>query len=55
MLQLRDVKGEAVVIFCEHLTTKELEYYRLSRRINNTVKKATITGDNHELCLDLSL
>jgi hypothetical protein len=52
MLQLRGVKGEAVVIYCEPLATKEMGYYRLSRRVNNTVQKATITGDNQELCLD---
>jgi hypothetical protein len=42
-LQLSGVKGEAVVIYCEPLTTKEMGYYRLSRRVNNTVKKVTIT------------
>jgi hypothetical protein len=30
MLQVRGVKVEAVVIYCEPLTTKEMEYYRLS-------------------------
>ncbi len=40
MLQVRGVKGEAVVIYCEPLTTKEMGYYRLSRRVNNTVKKS---------------
>ena len=39
MPQVRGVKGEAVVIYCEPLTTKEMGYYRLSRRVNNTVKK----------------
>jgi len=52
ILQLCGVKGEAVVIYCEPLTTKEMGYYRLSRRVNKTVKKVTITGDNNELCLD---
>jgi len=39
MLQVRGVKGEAVVNYCEPLTTKEMGYYRLSQRVNNTVKK----------------
>ncbi len=39
MPQVRGVKGEAVVIYCEPLTTKEMGYYRLSRRVNNTVNK----------------
>ena len=39
MPQVRGVKSEAVVIYCEPLTTKEMGYYRLSRRVNNTVKK----------------
>jgi hypothetical protein len=40
MSQIRGVKGEAVVIYCEPLTTKEMGYYRLSRRVNNTVEKS---------------
>ena len=39
MPQILGVKGEAVDIYCEPLTTKEMEYYRLSHRANNTVKK----------------
>ena len=39
MAQVRGVKGKAAVIYCEPLTTKEMGYYRLSRRVNNTVKK----------------
>jgi hypothetical protein len=53
--QVRGVKGEAVVIYCEPLTTKEMGYNRLSRRVNNTVKKATITGDNRKLGFDQSI
>ena len=47
MPQIRGVKGEAVVIYCEPLTTKEMGYPRLSHGVNNTVKKDTfldITG-----------
>jgi hypothetical protein len=55
MSQLPSVKGEAVVIYCEPLTTKEMGYYRLSPRVNNTVKKATITGGNQELYHDRNL
>ena len=29
------LKGEAVVAYCEPLTTKEVQYPRLSRRVNN--------------------
>jgi len=55
MLQVRGVKVEAVVIYCENLTTKEMEYYRLSWKVNNTLKKVIITGDNQQWCLDRSL
>ncbi len=47
MPQIRGVKGEAVVIYCEPLTTKEMGYPRLSHGVNNTVKKDSfldITG-----------
>ena len=33
MLQVRGVKGEAVVNYCDPLTTQEMGYPRLSRRI----------------------
>jgi len=36
MLQIRGAKGEAVVLYCEPLTTKEMWRPRLSRRVNNT-------------------
>jgi hypothetical protein len=32
--QISDVKGEAVVTYCEPLTTKEMGCNRLSRRVN---------------------
>jgi len=35
MLQIRGVKGEAVVNYREPLTTKEMRYPRLSRRVEN--------------------
>ena len=47
MPQIRGVKGEAVVIYCEPLTTKEMGCPRLSHGVNNTVKKDSfldITG-----------
>jgi len=47
MPQVRGVKGEAVVDYCESLTTMEMGYYLLSQRVNNTVKKSLsleITG-----------
>jgi len=34
---LRLTKGEAVVAYCEPLTTKEMRCPRLSRRVNNMV------------------
>jgi hypothetical protein len=34
MRQIRGVKGEAVVNYYEPLTTKEIAYHRLSRRVN---------------------
>ena len=36
MLQIQGVKGEAVVIYREPLTTQEMRYPRLSRRVNNS-------------------
>jgi SAM-dependent methyltransferase len=49
MVQVRGVKVEAVVVYCEPLTTKEMEYYRLSCKVNNMVKKTIITGNNKQL------
>jgi len=34
MPYIRDIKGEAVGVYCEPLITKEMGYYRLSRRVN---------------------
>jgi len=34
MRQIRGIKGEAVVNYCEPLITKEMAYHRLSRRVN---------------------
>jgi len=34
MPYIRDIKGEAVGVYCEPLITKEIGYYRLSRRAN---------------------
>jgi hypothetical protein len=35
MPQIEDVKGEAVVLYREPLTTQEMRYHRLSPRVNN--------------------
>ena len=35
MPQIQGVKGEAVVVYCEPLTTPEMRYHRLSQRVNN--------------------
>jgi len=34
MPQIQGIKGEAVVIYCEPLITKEMGYHQLSRRAN---------------------
>jgi len=34
MLQIQGVKGKAVVIYCEPLTTLKMGHHRLSRRVN---------------------
>ena len=34
MPQIQGIKGEAVVVYCEPLITKEMGYHRLSRRVN---------------------
>jgi hypothetical protein len=46
MSQIRGVKGEAVVIYCEPLTTKEMGYPRLSHGVNNRVKKDSFLDIN---------
>jgi len=35
MPQIQGVKGEAVVIYREPLTTQEMRHHRLSQRVNN--------------------
>jgi hypothetical protein len=37
MQQIQGVEGEAVVSYCEPLTTQEMRYHRLSRRVNKPV------------------
>jgi hypothetical protein len=39
MLQIRGVKGEAVVNYREPLTIKEMRYPRLSRRVENMTNR----------------
>jgi hypothetical protein len=39
MPYLHGVKDEAVVSYCDSLTTKEMGFYRLSWKANNAVKK----------------
>jgi hypothetical protein len=34
MHQIRGIKGEAVVLYCEPLITEKMVYHRLSRRVN---------------------
>jgi hypothetical protein len=34
MPQVRGIKGEVVVVYCEPLITKEMGHHRLSRRVN---------------------
>jgi len=34
MPQIRDIKGEAVVVYCEPLITKKVWCHRLSQRVN---------------------
>jgi hypothetical protein len=40
MPQVQGVQGEAVVSYAEPLTTQQMRYDRLSRRVNNRPKKA---------------
>jgi hypothetical protein len=35
VLQMQGVKGEAVVVYADPLTTQQVLYHRLSRRVNN--------------------
>jgi len=32
---MQGVKGEAVVVYADPLTTQQMRYHRLSRRVNN--------------------
>jgi len=34
MPQIQGIKGEAAFVYCEPLITQEMEYHRLSRRVN---------------------
>jgi len=34
MLQLQDIKGEAVIIYCDLVITQKMVYDRLSHRVN---------------------
>jgi hypothetical protein len=43
MPQIQGVKGEAVVSYCEPLTTLEMGYHRLSQRVN----KIKLQKKNH--------
>jgi hypothetical protein len=38
MPQIQGIMGEAVVIYCEPLVTKEMGYNGLSRRVNKMMK-----------------
>jgi len=38
MRHIRGIKGEAVVIYCDSLITKEMACHRLSRRVNKKMK-----------------
>lgn len=53
MLQIQGVKGEAVVIYCEPLTTLKMGYHRHSRRVN----KIEINYQNSYLtdCRDIKM
>ena len=37
--QIHGVKGDAVVCYCESLTTKEMTYHRPSRRVNKLMNR----------------
>ena len=43
MHQIRGIKGEAVVIYCEPLITQEMRCHRLSRRVKNMTKNWSFT------------
>jgi len=49
MAQIRGGRVEAVVNYCETLTTREMGYHRLSQRVNNPVKKASLAGTRRQL------
>jgi|GEM_PF-3942761 len=41
MPHIRGIKGEAVIVYCEPLITREMVYYRLSQRVNKMMKKTS--------------
>jgi hypothetical protein len=51
MPHIHGIKGEAVVVYCEPLITKEMGYHRLSRRVNKMMKQ---TSDDNASILILS-
>ena len=55
-LQSQDAEGEAVVVYCEPLATKDLESSGFPARVNNVAKSALslefTVGDIHEMVHD---
>ena len=47
---MQGVEGEAVVVYADPLTTQQMLYHRLSRRVNNMAVFLDITrGEFHEI------
>jgi len=49
MPHIRGIKGEAVVVYCKPLITKEMGYYRLSCKVNKMMKKTS--DDNSSIAV----
>jgi hypothetical protein len=45
MLQIQGIEAAAVVIYRNALITREMRHHRVSRRVNNTVKKTIIENN----------
>jgi hypothetical protein len=47
---MQGVKGEAVVVYADPLTTQQMLYHRLSRRVNNMAVVYATVGSTLDTC-----
>jgi hypothetical protein len=54
MPEMQGVKGEAVAVYADPLTTQQMRYHRLSRRVNNMVVFPGFLGITHSELQDMA-